>query len=371
MREFYEDKLRRMETMLTEKEQERETLLQQLKQSQESGQSGSKEIEEKLGQKEKHIADLRKRKQDLIKLTAVSSRNDIEINRLHDEIQTMKRLKVDLQKKITEERKLHTKQMKELQKTSLLKDKELADAKRISSRKEIEAARANQVAKQRLDELSQLRSKYKDSEKRLRMASLKRGVLAKAGIDPVIVGRKENALSPSRPGKNDISKRNGKVGASGRTTSVLNSNAYQAGANTIDVDKLRLYFDQKVANVVRKEAIVDKLAREWEEHFELSNRKLDLLSEENKASDDIEEIEEAQQALLVQLQFKEERIRKLASLLRKPEEASSTIKDEGINVPKSDAFLFDKDFAKICKGLYDFFSHFFWLTLIKARIHEC
>jgi hypothetical protein len=68
-------------------------------------------------------------------------------------------------------------------------------------------------------------------------------------------------------------------------------------------------------------------------------------------SPDMEEIEEAQQALLVQLQFKEERIRKLASLLRKPEESSVVKGKEGmLNVPKSDAFLFDKDFARICKG---------------------
>lgn len=339
MRDFYEDRLRQMEAMLTEKEKERENLLVDLKRLKDGGHAGSKEIEEKLGQKEHHIAQLRKRKQELMKLTAVSSRNDLEINKLNNEVQNMKRLKVDLQKKLSEERKTHVKQMKELQKTALLKDKELSKVKRISSKREVEALRAQQVAKQRMDELFQLRSKYKDSEKKLRMASLKRGVLAKAGIDPVIVGRRDNTPSSTSNPKQFSRK---PTIARGTSDDSSKTNA------TINADALRSYFDQKVAGVVRKEAIVDKLAREWEEHFDLSNRRQEL-SLQNTVDEENEESEEAQQALVVQIQFKEERIRKLASRLGHPVISAEEKLVDTINT--SDTFLFDKEFAQLCKGM--------------------
>jgi hypothetical protein len=344
MRDFYEDRLRQMEVTLNEKENEREILVRDLKRLKDGGLVGSKEIEEKLGQKEKHIADLRKKQQELRKLTAVSSRNDLEINRLHDDVQSMKRLKVDLQKKLAGERKAHMKQMKELQKAASLKDIELTKVKRISNKREIEAMRAQQIAKQRMDELAQLRLKYKDSEKKLRMASLKRGVLAKAGIDPVIIGRREVG-SVSRNSRDDYqssSKRPGmQKGGAADDTNNKTSN--------ISVDALRVYFDEKVAGVVRKEAIVDKLAREWEEHFELSNRKQELISQKKNAlGDNNEELDDAHQALLVQIQFKEERIRKLASRLGKPEESPDD--KQNIKVPRSEAFLFGKEFGAMCKG---------------------
>jgi hypothetical protein len=239
--------------------------------------------------------------------------------------------------------------MKELEKSALLKDKELAKVKRISNKREIEAMKANQIAKQRMDELAQLRLKYKDSEKKLRMASLKRGVLAKAGIDPVIVGRREHNVSPQKStdgNQHPYSKRTTR----GRNVEVTKP------PGTIAVDSLRSYFDQKVAGVARKEAIADKLAREWEEHFELSIRKQDLLAQKNSPmiGDISEEIEEAHQALLIQIQFKEERIRQLASRLSKPDETPDD--KEEIKVPNSDTFLFGKEFGTICKGTIRQFS---------------
>lgn len=336
MREFYEERLRQMEVVLSEKEREREVLVRELKRSKEVGHTGTKEIEEKIGQKEKHIADLRKKQQELMKLTAVSSRNDLEIRKLHDEVQTMKRMKVDLQRKLADEKKTHAKQLKDMQKHAMLKEKELTKAKRISSQREIEAMRANQVAKQRLDELAQLRTKYRDSEKKLRMASLKRGVLAKAGLDPVMIGRRENGFSPgSSPDREQhFSRRRGNV-----------SESNSPGSTNIDL--LRAYFEQKVAGVARKEAIVDKLAHEWEAHFELSNRKQELLAQKNN-QDEAEELDDAQQALLIQIQFKEERIRKLAARLGKVEETPEEHLD--VSQFKSESFLFGKEFHSICKG---------------------
>ena len=341
MRDFYEDRLKKMESLLNEKENERESLLRDLKRVQEGDHGGRKVIEEKLDQKEKHIATLRKRQQELVKLTAVSSRNETEIRRLHDEVVHMKKLKVDLQKKLAGERKEHAKEMKELQKATLLKDKELTKVKHISSMREAEAARAQQMAKQRLDELSQLRTKYKDTEKKLRMASLKRGVLAKAGIDPVIIGKRAGVISTvinakqavKKPGMNRV------------------SSDESSKSSSVNVDLIRSYFDEKVAGVVRKEAIVDKLAREWEEHFELSNRKQELMAQK-VALGDADDSEEAQQAIQIQIEFKEERIRKLASRLGQPNESPEAVRK--VEVTQSDAFLFDKEFNRLSKGRYCF-----------------
>jgi hypothetical protein len=354
MRDFYEERLRQMEQTLNEKEREREELLVDLKRAQESGKATgkSRDIEEQLGKKEKHIADLRKRKQELVRLTAVSSRNDTEIRRLHDDVQNMKRLKVDLQKKLSDERKVHLKQMKDLEKNAINKDKELSKMKRITTQREVEATRANQLAKQRMDELAQLRLKYKDSEKKLRMASLKRGVLAKAGIDNIIVGRREGKSrdnstdnSPQKSIDSSVSKPSyAKPLARGKS----DVDSKQAASITISVDSIRTYFDQKVAGVVRKEAIADKLAREWEEHFELSNRKQELMQQKNTIMDN-DDLDDAHQALSIQIQFKEERIRQLASKLGKPEDSPEGKPD--VQVPTSDAFLFGKEFASLCKGM--------------------
>jgi hypothetical protein len=352
MRDFYEERLRQMEQTLNEKEKEREALLLDLKRVNESGNAtvNSKDIEEKLGQKDKHIADLRKRKQELVRLTAVSSRNDTEIRRLHDDVQNMKRLKVDLQKKLSDERKVHIRQMKDLEKNAINKDKELSKMKRISTQREVEANRATQLAKQRMDELAQLRLKYKDSEKKLRMASLKRGVLAKAGIDNVIVGRREgknNTISsPQKSIDSSTSKPTyAKPLARGRSDG---GDSRQPTSISINVDSIRTYFDQKVAGVVRKEAIAGKLAREWEEHFELSNRKQELLQQRNTALDN-DDLDDAHQALLIQIQFKEERIRHLASKLSKPDDSPE--RKPEIQVPTHDTFLFGKEFSSLCRGM--------------------
>jgi DNA repair exonuclease SbcCD ATPase subunit len=314
MRDFYEAKLREMGDVLKEKEGEREHLLEELKRSKD-GESPNKELQARLVEKERAIAVLRKKQRELRDLTSVSAQNHTEISRLTREVQSMKGKKVDLQKQLGQVRRDHATEKRQLQKTAMQKDREINKWKKSSTQNEVHAQKANQVAKARLSELGQLRSKYKDAEKKFRMASLKRGVMQKAGLDPVLVGRRnKDQHSPASK-------------AAARTS-----------ANTVDLDALKAHFDQKIASVVRKEAIVDKLAHEWEEHLDLTTRKQEMEESGDADPDSIE-------SLSVQIRFKEERIRQFANRLGKHAPSS----EAKLNTPaETDPFLFDQEFLNLC-----------------------
>lgn len=310
MRVFYEDKVREMELALNDKETERDDLLKQLKASK-TNEASTKELQINLRDKERHIADLRKKHKQLTDLTAVSSRNQVKISRLQDDVKDMKRKKVDLQKLVSKERKEHAQQLRVLEQEARQKDKELSRWKKVSSAKEVEAERANQMAKTRMAELTKLRTKYKDAEKRLRMVSLKRGVLEKAGLDPVLVGRRASAQASIKK------------------------------ATTDHVDSLREFFDKQVNSIVKKEALADKLAHEWEEHFDLTSRR-----EQDEDNDGSNLTNDEKQALDLQIAFKEGRIRKLAAKLGSQQQDASGKENE----PIDDTFINDEAIAKLVQG---------------------
>ena len=226
----------------------------------------------------------------------------MELSRLTRDVEEMKRRKVDLQRQLVAERKDHATQIKRLQKEAMQKERELNKYKRLTSKKEMEADKANQVAKSRLEELGTLRLKFKDTEKKLRLASVRRGVMAKAGLDPVLVGQRDK------------------------------------GKHNIDTNALRDLFDEKVSKVARKEALVNKLAMEWEQHFQLTLERNEVTK--NESFEEVENIE-------LQLKYKEDRIRNLAKCL----EEEGTIEDtRDIVRADKDSFLFDAQYDRVCKG---------------------
>ena len=300
-----------MEQSLQERELERAQLLRELEEVK-TGSHASQELQDRLKAKEEHIASLRKKHRQLVDLTAVSSRNTAKISKLQDDVKDMKRKKVDLQKQLTKERKDHASEVRELRKTANQKERELNKYKKISVDRENEARRANMMAKTRLVELGQMRSKYRDAEKKLRLQSVKRGVMAKAGLDPVMLGRR--AVPKSE--KDNKSKKE------------------------LDTDKLRDYFDGKVAELVRKDALVDKLAKEWEEHFELTT-----LVEEMGSGSDKDASDEESNSLEVQIHFKEDRIRQLAARIGDTQKSS-------IMEFKGGSFINDEKFSAILAGRF-------------------
>ena len=303
MREFYEEKLKQMEHSLLEKEEERESLVKKLQEAEKAKNSVAKsmELREKLRKKEEHITVLKKKSAELRHLTTISSRNANEISRLSRDVEDMKRRKVDLQRLLASERKAHQEEIKRMNKEALQRDRELNKLKRHSNKLEIEADRANKIAKSRLEELGALRLKYKDTEKKLRVQSVKRGVRAKAGIDPVMVGQREKSKQ------------------------------------SIDTNALRDLFDEKVSEVARKEALVNKLAEEWEQHFQLTAKRDEVAA--NDSPEDLENLD-------LQLKWKEDRIRNLAKKLEKEHTAEQKLDPKSAN----EAFLFDAQFNRLCRS---------------------
>jgi hypothetical protein len=147
--------------------------------------SKGKELAERLRQKQEQVAALRKKQAELTRLTAFASRNESQISRLCNDVVEMKQKKVDLQKLITSERKTHFLE-------SMQKDRELNKVKKISDKKTIEAQKAQQVAKSRLEQMNRLKTKYRETDKRLRIQTVKSDVMRKAGLDPVMVGRRQS-----------------------------------------------------------------------------------------------------------------------------------------------------------------------------------
>ena len=307
MREFYEEKLREMEGVVAIKEAETEKLSEELKKLG-TGHTKGQEIAERLKEKKAQVAELRRKQSELSRLTNVASRNESQVARLKLDVQQMKLKKIDLQKQITSERKCHMTEVKKMKKESMQKDKELSKAKREVNKKSQEASKAQKIAKARLEQMNHLKVKYKDSEKRLRLKTVKQGVLKKAGLDPIIFGRRQFE------GKNV--KRKQKCG--------------QKGPN---VDQLRDFFDQRVADVSRRENLAEKLAKEWEEHLELTIQKDESLKSDAE--------EESLRALESAIKYREERIRQLASKLGKREKRTKE------NPTAYETLIFNEEFDGI------------------------
>lgn len=325
MREFYEGKLHHMEEQVRETESEREQLLLELQKMEESN-SCTKDLHEQLTKKESHIAVLRKKQKELVTLTKVSSRNESEINRLHNEVVIMKQKKVDMQKLIANERKNHASEIQKLKKIAMQGEREVAKWKRTSDKQAVEAEKAQQMAKARLEQVGQLRSKYKEAERKLRVRTVKHGVMKKAGLDSVIVGRRDSHSRITASGSGKVQDQNKMFSKS-----------------QINFDACREFFDQKVAEVGRKEALADKLANEWEDHLELVSQREELVGQsdngDNSASEDVIG------TLGVQIQYKEERIRQLSRRLCK---AKTTKETKASSVEA--AFLEDTGFTSILAG---------------------
>ena len=314
MKEFYEGKLHQMEQLLDKKEEERQKIIIELERLQESNHD-TKEIEAQLKKQDEHIAGIRKQKRQLKDLTAVSSKNAAEINKLQSDVKSMKERKVSMQKQLAEERKAHANEMKRLKKEMLQKDRETRKWQKISNQKTSEAEKANMMAKNKTAQLGQLRAKYKDAEKTIRMLQIKKGVMAKAGLDPIMVGRKEAAGDQSRNPASD--------------------------GRSVDMDLIRDYFDFKVAEVGRKESLADKLARGWEAHFQLTLERSEL------AQEDPEESKDELQALDLRIQYEEERIRKLANRIGKGQGRKS---DNNGSSTQPNSILYGAEFKKLCNG---------------------
>lgn len=355
MREFYETKLEEMAAQVEAREQEREGLaveLETLKKSDKEDQKTSKrfaKLSEDIKAKDAQIEKLRRRQKELIGLTRVPSRNEAVLARLKSDVTAMKRQKVDLQKQISSERKAHLTEVAKLRKDATQRSREAAKWKAMSEKQKTEAERARNAAKSHVQEISKLRSRYRESEKRLRMKTLKRGVMEKVGLDPVLVGRR--GARSSRPATAPPS------ASGGNQQKKMKRKASIGTINDVDVDRVRSFLDSKVADIGQKEATAEKLAEEWEQHLDLTERKEQLLQEIEDPEANTSGIEDELEALNIQIQYREGRIRQLSKRLGDaPSPSGAVSKSDKSSAGGSasstigNTFLDDREFKSLCAG---------------------
>lgn len=327
MKSFYQDKLKRMTMQLTVQEAEKVKLEGELKKIEKDSQKYI-ELEELLRAKEKHIGQLKKRQNEVKGLTSIASRNEEVVKNLRTEIEEMKRKKASLEHQLIKERKEHAQMIQDLQKKANKQQISEQKMRRQLAATMAQKKKVQEIAKAHSEEIASLRTKYQNAEKKLRMQTLKRGMMERAGIDPVLVGRNDN----KRQGSNK-SRPTSRGKGEGRPN--------PAG----DIHRLRDILDEKILEISRKEAAADKLAHEWEDHLDLSNRKQQLLSEnKGKRSDQVsDEIE----ALDFQIKYKESRIRQLASKL-----SQKSSKAEGSNKSMfQDSLIDERDLKALTSDL--------------------
>ena len=334
MRTFYQGKLRKMTVQLREEVAEKNFLEQELKQYEESSQK-YQDLKVALHAKEKFIDQLRNRQHEIKSLTSIASRNDKAIGNLKAEIVQMKKQKITLQKRLSQERKDHEKSLNQLKKQVSLHERNAMKAKRDLETAKLQKQRVQQIAKSHSTEISELRLKYREVEKKLRMQTLKRGVLERAGIDPVLVGRKVRNVRP----QSRLSR------ASTAPSALIDSNGKRKFSSG-DINQMQSFLDQKVAEMSRKEAAADKLAMEWEDHLELTTRKEQLMSEDTGRKDSL--INDELEALDFQIQYKESRIRQLARRLStRPKSANDGGEDN--NQILLDKLIDDRKFKELTR----------------------
>lgn len=92
MKEFYEEKLKEMGTIVFEKETEAEKLSEEIRKL-DVGHSKSKELSDMLKHKQAQVKELKRKKSELARLTNVAARNETQINRLKNDVTEMKHKK--------------------------------------------------------------------------------------------------------------------------------------------------------------------------------------------------------------------------------------------------------------------------------------
>lgn len=318
MRVFYEKKLESAERLLEQRETEREALRQRLA----AAATDPDDARRQLDAKDRHIAHLKKQRTNLARLARVSSGNDAAAERLERELVELRRQKADLARRAAAERREHADEVRRLAK-DLRQEERAANRWRTKSRAhEAAAENAKRVAKSRSTEIVRLRERYRDAERELRVRTVAKGALRRAGVDATMVGRPRRETGRERtddPGTKD----------------------------RLPVDAVRRFLSDRVSRVGRMEIVAEKVAAEWEEHLSLTERR------ETLSADDDDNHGDERDALDAQIAYKETRIRELTNKLGRQSTAMKnrmTKAGEGVNV------LQDKQFRTLSQGLPDLAS---------------
>ena len=194
-----------------------------------------------------------------------------------------------------------------------------------------------------IEEANKLRAKYREAEKRMRMQTLKRGVMEKVGLDPIMVGRRSKTKRGGSQCLEDAKLAYTSRRQRGRKSSAMN---YE------NADAIREFFNGKVAEIGKKEESVDKLAHEWEDHLQLTQRKKDVIEKQKEAPEHKKDVfNEEIEALNIQIQYKQGRIRQLTQRLKKNTSSRGGSDKTDHPLANSVVRVFDdEEYDELCEG---------------------
>jgi kinesin family protein 4/21/27 len=324
MKAFYEEKLKKMSLKLSVQEAEKTSLETELQKYSKNSKKYI-DLEEALAKKEKYISRIKKRQVEIQSLTSVASKNEAVIFDLTNEISKMKIQRDDLQKQLLKERKTYTTMLRKMEKKSITQIQDLSKMREQLDTTLAQKHRVEDMARSRGVEIVKLRDQYKKSEKRLRMQTLKRGILERSGVDQIMIGRYDKKPLTSKT-----------------TSYKMANNPISFSSN--DIIKMRKVLQDHVTELSKIESTADLLAKEFSDHLELCTRKASAL-ERRDHQDDLE-IKDEIESLDFQIQYKESRIRKLAARLDR-----SKLEDDNIVYAPSKDHVIDDRIFKDFKGL--------------------
>jgi kinesin family protein 4/21/27 len=166
MKCFYEQKLSALNEEMENKHSEREKLLSELENLSQSKNEAApvrldrvKKLNEDLKRRDEELRLLKRRQVELTNLSQVQSRQTNQLSKLVNEIETMKRQRVDLTKSLTVEKKKHLSQLNEKAKEIGKLKKELTKNNGAMKRLGFDKERAETRAKEALKESVALRKR--------------------------------------------------------------------------------------------------------------------------------------------------------------------------------------------------------------------
>lgn len=249
MKNFYESKLEALSADVAVQEAEKNRLVSELQELSERSLNSDREeqLRVKLKEKEEQLKLLKKRQQDLIQRAQIQARSLQQISKLENDIEEMKRQRVDLMRTLHAEKKKHlsalNQKAREIERMKAELLKAAAEMKKVYQEKE----RAQRMTKDALREGADLRRRMNDIVKQ------SSGILVSNFME--LSGK-----NSKRPVKSISSRVGGSITSSKR---ILSEEEF----------KMKRALDQALQSAAAREDAAESLRRQYEQQLALINQK--------------------------------------------------------------------------------------------------
>jgi hypothetical protein len=248
MKNFYESKLEALSADVALQEAEKNRLVSELQELSERSLNTEREehLRAKLKEKEEQLKLLKKRQQDLIQRAQIQARSLNQINKLENDIEEMKRQRVDLMRTLHAEKKKHLAALNQKAREIERMKTELLNAEAAVKKVYQEKERAQRMTKDALREGADLRKRMND------MVKQSSGILVSNYME--LSGK--NTKRPTR----GPSPKSGMFGSGKRILSE-------------DELKMKRSLEQAIQSATAREDAAESLRRQYEQQLALINQK--------------------------------------------------------------------------------------------------